>query len=186
MSEFEFIAVFVSFVMGLGVTQLLGGVGSIIHRRGLGEFDPIHGLWTANVFLILIINWWVTFQWSTVEVWNFELFLSLIVWALSLYLLTAILYPRHLADEGRYGEVFDVNRNWFFGVLMVSLLLDVVQTWLRGELFSPRAYLPFVTHYMVLAGIGLLVRSRRFHAVLAVWFLVTLVLWVFGARRLLA
>jgi len=62
MTEFEYLAVLVSLILGLGVTHLWAGVGQMIHRRGRTKLDPAHVLWTAATFWTLILNWWVFFQ----------------------------------------------------------------------------------------------------------------------------
>jgi len=50
MSEFEYLAVLVSLVLGLGITHLLTGVGRMIHRRDEFRVDAAHLLWTGAVF----------------------------------------------------------------------------------------------------------------------------------------
>lgn len=60
MTEFEYVAVLVSLILGLGITHLLAGVGRTIHRRGELRLDAVHTLWTATAFLVLVLNWWVS------------------------------------------------------------------------------------------------------------------------------
>jgi hypothetical protein len=64
MNEFEFLAVFISIVVGLGVTHILMGLARIIHARGQQPVSTLHMVWTINVLLILLLNWWVLFLWS--------------------------------------------------------------------------------------------------------------------------
>ena len=86
MSEFEFISVLISIVAGLAIAQLLRGVAQAVHERTQAAIDSVHMVWTAAVFLNLVLNWWVLFSWRDHGVWSFTLFLSLIVWAVALYL----------------------------------------------------------------------------------------------------
>ena len=64
MSEFEFLAVLISIVMGLGVTNLLAGVGRTIHRRKQVRPDAVHTLWTATAFLVLIRPYLLIYVWN--------------------------------------------------------------------------------------------------------------------------
>ena len=53
MSEFEFISVLISMVVGLGVTHVLRGFAQVVHERKQAPVDGIHMVWTAVVTLNL-------------------------------------------------------------------------------------------------------------------------------------
>lgn len=185
MNEFEFLAVFISIVVGLGVTHILYGLARIIHNRHNLKLDTLHFLWTLNVLLILLLNWWVLFLWVDYPEWSFDIYLLLIAWGIFLYMLAVLLYPPDIRGDESYGALFEKNRKWLFGVFIVFVLFDIAQTAVRGQLFTPRIYLPFVIHYAVLAAIGMLVASRRYQLFFAWYMLVTLLLWCLVVRRLL-
>lgn len=185
MSEFEFLIVFISVVIGLGVTHILHGVGRIIHNRDVVKVDTLHAVWTADVLLILVLNWWVSFSWGDYTAWSFDIYLVLIAWAISLYMLSVILYPPDIRGDESYAEVFARNRQWLLGAFIVMGLLDIAQTAWRGDLFNPPIYLPFVLHYLILAAIGIVVDSPRYQRFLAWWVLISLTVWSLVVRRLL-
>jgi hypothetical protein len=56
---------------------------------------------------------------------------------------------------------------------------------MRGKLFTPWYYLPFVMHYGVLAILAARIRSRLFQRLVAWWFLLSVVAWSMGVRRFL-
>jgi hypothetical protein len=55
-SPFEYLAVLVSLILGLGITHIITGVGHTIYRRGQVKTDLVHNLWTIATFLILVLN----------------------------------------------------------------------------------------------------------------------------------
>ena len=186
MSEFEFISVLISMVVGIGIAQLLGGVAQAVHERKQAPIDSVHMVWTASVFLNLVLNWWVLFSWRSHEVWSFTLFLSLIVWAVALYLTVVFLYPpRKPANEG-WATVYASNRQWFLGAFASFAAADIWVTALRGGLFDPPVYLPFVGHYFILWVVGIFVARPRYQRVLAWYTLLSLASWSFVARRFLS
>jgi hypothetical protein len=185
MTEFEYLAVLISIILGLGITHLLAGVGQTIHRRDECRLDAVHATWTAVTFSIIVLNWWVFFQSRTVSNWSFGVFLVVIVWAVQYYLMSVVLYPPDMAEGEGYGEVFERNRRWFLGLFCTSALTDIGLTALRGDLFDPPQYLPFASHFVVLGIVGLVVKSRRFHLFFAAYVLVVLLTWSLLARRLL-
>jgi hypothetical protein len=182
LSEFEFISVLISMVVGLGVTHVLRGFAQVIHERKQAPVDGIHMVWTAVVTLNLALNWWVLFDHA---VWSFTLFLSLVVWVVTLYLPVAFLYPpRKDASEG-WAAVFAGNRQWFLGAFASFAAADIWITALRGGLFDPPAYLPLVGHYFILWVVGIFVARPSFQRFLAWYSLLSLLLWSLVARRFL-
>ncbi|MFV1988845.1 MAG: hypothetical protein ACC682_16355, partial [Gemmatimonadota bacterium] len=172
MSEFEFVAVLISMVIGLGITHLLRGIAQAVHERQETPLDTVHMAWTANVFLQMVLNWWVMFSWHTYDTWSFATFLLLILWAVSLYLLVVFLYPpRKPASEG-WAALYDGNRQWFLSTFATFMVLDIWITGIRGGLFDPPTYLPFVGHYLILTVIGIVVRRRGYHTFLA-WYILS-------------
>lgn len=61
MSEFEYLAVFVSIIFGISVTHILSGVVRSFYRN---ERDETHFVLTAFFFLVLILNWWTGIAWK--------------------------------------------------------------------------------------------------------------------------
>ena len=185
MNEFEFLAVFISIVVGLGVTHILLGLARIIHARDRQPVSSLHMVWTINVLLILLLNWWVLFLWADFLAWSFDIYLLLIGWGISLYMMAVVIYPPDIQRGDSYDAIFEKNRKWLFGTFVTFVLLDIVQTAVRGQLFQPKIYLPFVLHYVLLAIIGIFASNRRYHAFFGWYMLVTLSLWSLVVRRFL-
>jgi len=178
MSEFEYVAVLLSIVFGLAITQLLSGAVRLFYED---RIDDVRLVWALVVALALITNWWSFFQWRDVEPWRFELYAFLMVWATSHYALAASLFPRDLAgrvEPEREGKVFLV-------VFLVLFGVDIFEASLRNALMSPWYFLPCMTSW-ALAVLAALVVRRRWVERLAAWFMLLSILffnWI--ARSLL-
>ncbi len=186
MSEFEFISVLISIVVGLGIAQLLSGLAQAVHERRQAPIDSVHMVWTAAVFLNLVLNWWVLFSWRGHEVWSFTLFLSLILWSVALYLPVVFLYPPHKSPNEGWAAVYTSNRQWFLGSFAAFAVADVWVTALRGGLFDPPFYIPFVGHYFILWTVGVFVASPRYQKFLGWYTLLSIAAWSLVVRRFLA
>jgi len=185
-SEFEFISVLISMIVSLGIAQLLRGVAQAVHERKQAPIDSVHLVWTAGVFLNLVLNWWVLFSWRDHEVWSFTLFLSLILWAVALYLPVVFLYPPQKPANESWAAVYASNRQWFLGAFALFAAADIWVTALRGGLFDPPVYLAFVGHYLILWVAGVFIASPRYHKFLAWYTLLSLATWSFVVRRFLS
>jgi hypothetical protein len=184
-SEFEFVAVLISIVIGLGIAHLLGGIAQAIHERNQVPMDSVHATWTVSVFLVMVLNWWVLFTWRTHATWTFDVFLLLISWAVALYLLVVFLYPPRKEAGEPWAAVYESNRRWFLSTYAAMTLLDISITAVRGDLFDPPAYLPLAGHYFVLTVIGVFVSRRGYQKFLAWYILSTGLLWSLVVRRFL-
>ena len=185
MSSFEFISILMSIVIGLGVTNLLAGVGRAFYRRKQTPMDEVHIVLTGATLLILALNWWVAFKWNTNVVWSFDKFLVLLVWTIALYLLTTFLYPPDLSEEEERRNRFEVNRSGYYSAFIGFCLMDILQTALRSGLFDPPWYLPFVGQYAIFAAAGLCVRRRGYDRFFAWYQLITVLVWSLVVRRYL-
>ena len=71
------------------------------------------------------------------------------------------------------------------GLFASTSLADIALTALRGDVFDPPIYLPFTLHFVALGLLGVFVKSRRFHLILASYVLGIGLTWSLIVRRFL-
>ena len=177
MSEFEYLAVFISIIFGISVTHILAGTIRSFYR---GERDETHFVLTGFFFLVLILNWWTGMAWRDQAVWSLDLFMVIIVWSVTHYIAAITLYPPMSAGVE---QPFEYRRNWFLWAFVAVASTDVLQTWARGDLFNPPIYLPFVLHYIVVSLVAIVINKSAFHRWMAWYLLVSTATWSFVVRR---
>ena len=182
MSDFEFLSVLVSIVIGLGLTHLLGGLGHAYHFRRSNNIDAVHVAWTIAVFFLLVLNWWVFLLWRGFNDWTFTVFFTIVMWAISMYILVVALYPPRLAESVDYREMFESNRTWFLSVFVIWLILDIIVTAMRDQSMPATFYMAYVGHYAVIGAAGILVKKRLYDLTAAWYVAITMALWSFGVR----
>lgn len=163
---FPHIRIVLGMVIGLGVTRLLSGLARIVQHPGQYRLYPVHLAWVASVLLMLVHFWWWEFGLFQIENWTFGKYLFIIFYAVTLFLLCALLFPDSMLDYTSYEDFFYSRRAWFFGLLAATYLLDVVDTLLKG----PAHFAHFGVEYLIrtpvfvaLCVIAVLLRDRRFH-----------------------
>lgn len=163
---FPHIRIVMGMVIGLGVTRLLSGVARIIQHPGQYRLYPVHLAWVGSVLLMLVHFWWWEFGLFAIESWTFGRYLFLIFYAITLFLLAALLFPDSMLDYTSYEDYFYSRRGWFFGVLGATYMLDVIDTLLKGSEHFARfgsEYLFRTPVFVALCVVAILVRDRRFH-----------------------
>lgn len=182
MTDFEFLSVLVSIVIGFGLTHLLGGLGRAFYFRHSNKMDAVHFAWTIAVFFILVLNWWVFLLWRNFDAWTFSSFFMVILWTTSMYVMALALYPPGRSKDIGYRTIFETNRTWFLSTVAIMCMLDIAVTFMREQGIPEPSYLAFVGHYGLIAAIGIVVRKRAYDLAAAWYLAITIALWSFEVR----
>ena len=124
MDEFGYLAVILSIILGLSVTQLLQGLSQVINARDrVRIYGPAIG-WALLLLIIDVQAWWAMFGYRNRHTWTFLQFAILLLETIFLYLLAALALPMAFL-----AEVVDLRANylrharWFFGSFIAVLLV---------------------------------------------------------------
>ncbi len=180
MSSFEFLSVFISVIVGLGMANMLTGSVRLLHCRKTIKFSAAHFAWTLFVFFMMIVYWWtVVFGWKDWQDWNVLLFVFLLFYGITLFLLSAILYPGDIPEDWDLHSHFVEIRRWFFTIEFLWILLELTDTYLKDHFddFSIPYFL-LIGSWTLLAIWGWITRSRPAHVFIANYHLFTLLLWI--------
>ncbi len=179
MSRFEFIFVLISIVAGLALTRLLSGLTQSLRPSDRGV-DIAHVLFSLAIITLLFSIWWNSFRWEGREVWTYLEYSLLCIYMSMFYATSAILHPRNSPGVPRFDEI----RTPFYVVLILYTLVEILVVYIRDNHYLPTDYWVLVIHIIVLAGIGISVRNRRFDQLFAGWFLFVNIAWQTFARML--
>ena len=182
MEIFEYVSVLTSIIIGLGLAHLLAGIARLIQHPGRPAIYWVHLVWVAYVFFFMSFWWWFEFKLVALDVWYFQNYLFLLIYAVSLYLVCALLFPSDLSEYDDYEDYFFSRKRWFFGLLIATYVLDFYDTWLKGaehfHSLGPQYVIQLVV-YIMLAITAILTSNRVFHSLLALAALGYNVYWAF-------
>ncbi len=195
MDQFEYVMVLVSIIVGLGITHILLGVGGIIDRlsrkEARFELSLAHASWLGFCFVWLVMFWWWEYRFSTrVADWTMGLYFFLICYAVTLFLLQAVLVPRTWDGVTSLKDFFLQRRAWFYSLLLFATTLDQFDSYLKGGfdylLQTGVLNLLFAATTVPICIIGIRTTSMRFHNSAASIFLGWQTLLGFGFLESLA
>ncbi len=133
------------------------------------------------MFLSVIYFWWWEFAFSTVGSWTFAAYAFFIAYAAIFFLLCALLFPDDMKDYDGFADYFMSRRKWFFGLLALSFLIDIVDTALKGWVHLANLGLEYplrIAAYVALCLIAMATAHRGFHAAFVCVALVYQLLWI--------
>lgn len=178
---FPHVRIVMGMVVGLGITRLLMGYAGLIQHPDRAKLSLVHLLWGLSILVELVLFWWWEFELYGVQHWNFGLFAFLIGYAVTLFLLAALLFPDKLDDYDGYEDFFLKRRHWFFAIFGLTFVLDIVDTLVKGEPYFDTlglGYLIQVPIGLALAAIAIWTPNRRYHLALALVHLAYQCLWI--------
>jgi surface polysaccharide O-acyltransferase-like enzyme len=179
MDQFSYLSVLISIILGLGITQLVTGLGRLIQvRHRVTLYTPSLG-WVALLLVVHVQTWWSMFGLRNQREWSFGQFFMVLLQPLVLSLLAALVLPDINADtHANLRENYFAQSRWFFSMmvvlLVVSLTKDVV---LSGSLPQPLnvgAHVVFIAVSVAAA----ITRREWYHRVLAPFALLLMVAYI--------
>lgn len=179
MTKFEFIAVLLSIIFGLGLTNLLSGMLQAFFKRQLTDTRLA---WSIVVGTILLLDWWMLFNWSDHSNWRFHEFLYLVAWSTVHYLMAVSLYPYKFLTE--YSE--ELQRKFLLVSVLSMIVLDVGEKIVLGNLFEPWYYLIMMLYMAVLAALPLAISKPSVMRACGWILAVSVLVWSVIVRSVLA
>ena len=129
MGAFEYLSVLISIILALGMTRVLAGVGEMLQARSRHRIYWVHLIWIVNLFLYLVIAWWIFYRWRDQKPWNFYLFLFVLISPTILYLASLLLFPRESDVDTAidYKAHYYANHRAFFILFALVLPADIIR-----------------------------------------------------------
>jgi len=177
MSAFEYLSVLISIILALGMTRVLAGVGEMLQARSRHRLYWVHLFWIGNLFLYLVVAWWIFYRWRNQQPWTFFLFVFVLISPTILYLASLLLFPRQtdLDESIDYKTHYYANHRAFFALFSLFTPVDVVDSLLKGlPHFLQLGPQYFVSSSLYFAGLvtAAITRNERYHQFFAIYFLI--------------
>ena len=182
MEELIHIKSIIAIIFGLSLTHLIKGSVSFIQHPGRKKFSILHFLWVFYIFILIIHFWWWEFNLKLIVQWNFGDYIFVIIYILLYYLLCAILYPDDLKGYDGYEDYFFSRKKWFFSVLAVCFLADIIDTTLKGSdyfLASVPEYYPRIIVHAALCLLAVFIKNKWFQYLLVIAFILYEISFIF-------
>jgi len=176
MNAFEYLSVLISIILALGMTRVLGGVGEMLQARSHRRIYWVHVIWIINLFLYLVVAWWIFYRWRDQQPWRFFLFVFVLISPTILYLAAILLFPREadvdLATD--YETHYYANHRAFFILFALFTPVDIADSLLKGvPHFFQLGTVYMISSVLYFAGMvtAAITRNERYHEFYAVFFL---------------
>ena len=176
MDPFSYLSVLISIVLALGMTRVLAGVGEMLQARARRRIYWVHAIWVVNLFVYLVVAWWIFYRWRNQQPWTFLLFVFVLTSPTLLYLASIVLFPPESAlDEFvDYKAHYYANHRAFFILFSCFTPVDFADSLLKGiPHFLELGPQYFLSNSVFFAGLvtAAITRNERYHQFYAIFFL---------------
>jgi hypothetical protein len=175
------VRIVIGIVLGLSISRLLTGLARFIQNPSRDRVYPVHLAWVFFLLISVVHFWWFEFQLYTIRVWTFQMYMFVISYAGLFFLTCTLLFPDHMDEYSGYRGYLMSRRKWFFGLLAVIFLVDVVDSYLKGvehlQSYGPEYPIRTVV-FVGICLVAMTTTNQRFHALYAAAALIYQLSWV--------
>jgi len=127
MTQFEFLTVALSFVLGLAVTVILTSLLTAFRARRKTRMSWLPFAWATYVLVIQFDVWWELYGLVSIERWSVVAFILLLLLALQLFAAGGLVLPRGSGDyPADLAEYFQEDGRWGVAVVGVFEVTAIV------------------------------------------------------------
>lgn len=164
MDQFSYLTVLISIILGLGITQLLGGLGRLLQARRRTRLYWPSIAWVGVLLVLHVQTWWAMFGLRALQSWDFLGFVLVLLQPIVLYLLAALVLPESSAETATdlRQHYYDHSR-WFFGLAVLLLVVSLLRDRVLAGHFPTGLNLLMHGLLFVGWGLGAILRRETYH-----------------------
>jgi hypothetical protein len=168
MSAFDYLAVLLSIVLGLGITQVLAGFAGMVRARARTRMYWPVPLQMLAVFLIQVQVWWALFGLRGMTHWTFAQFLIVLMQPVAVYMMAAFITPDFSGDGPiDLRAAYFREARWFFGALAATLIVSLAKSIVIDGALPNGTDMAGHIVYFAVAIAGMISRGDRVHKAIA-------------------
>lgn len=184
MSDFEFVSVVLAIVIGLGITRILSGLGSVLEHRATIRLDWISLTWAVTVLVWQVVFWVGTVNSARARpVFTVANVGLLLLAAVGLFFAATLVLPGQVGPGTDLRQHYGAVRKPLFLIILSLPILELSDSALNGFQHPlSREPVYFITQGAIIFGcvIAVVREDRGIQGRLAIGFLLGIVAWLFS------
>ncbi len=126
MELFDFLLVLDAIIIGLGVAEVLTGVGQLLRAKGATRVSGTHAVVVVLIFVALLQHWWDAWGLRGIERLTFPAMLLFVSGPVLLFLLGYLAFPATVAEWEDLEEYYYRYTRPIWGLATVYLLTTMI------------------------------------------------------------
>lgn len=148
MTASEHVLILLSLVISLAFAHILSGIARLI-QAGNVRWSWLHAVWVLFVLLLLVDFWISVWQLRLEENWNILMVLFWMTMAILNYLISALVVPDHVPDDGiDLRDFHETNRKRYLGlfgfIMLFALAANLMLEGFASANFIVLVFIAFV------------------------------------------
>lgn len=177
MEAFTHLSILLSIILGLGITELLGGFARMVERRRTTSVYGPALAWATLLLLAHVQTWWTIFGYRAVHRWTFLAFFVVLLQPIALYLLSVLSFPRSGSSLDLRANYYE-HRRWFFALIAALLVVSILKDLIVAGSLPSGPNLAFHALLFAIAAIGIATPNETAHRTVSYGALLLMVLYI--------
>lgn len=129
MDPFEYVVVLTSLIIGLGIAQILTGFADVLSNLKNTKIYLPHILFTVVIFLLLIQEWWINYQYATeIDSWTLKTVLAILAYPILLFVMARMIFPTGIrGNETDFKEYYFDQWRYIFTIGFAKVGVSIIQ-----------------------------------------------------------
>jgi len=126
-NAFEYVAMLVSIILGLGITHILSSLSDLLYNYKKVKFYWPHILWIVFIFFLIIQDWFITFLLKDKKIWLLPEVMFVLLYPVMLFVIARMLLPTNQKEEHNDMKIFYFNQyRVIFFIVAISIIISIV------------------------------------------------------------
>jgi len=177
MHAFDYLSIFVSIIIALGVSHLLLSFARLIYLRDKVTIFIPSLIWAFALLVLQIQIWWVSFYRRDIEHWSFFGFALYLLIPSIVSMLSYLVFPELKAGANLERDYYH-NKPFFFSLLGSVVVISLLEDLTRNGSVHIDANTYYRVVFFVIAICGIVFSRRWIQYVLAILFLSGLLCYI--------
>lgn len=177
MHAFDYLSIFVSIIIALGVSHLLLSFARLIYLRDKVDVFVPGLIWAFALLLLQIQIWWVSFYRRDIEHWSFFGFVLYLLIPSIVSMLSHLVFPELKAGANLEKDYYH-NKPFFFGLLASVVIISLLEDLTRSGSLHTDANMFYRVAFLVIAICGIVFSKKWMQYLLSILFLAGLLCYI--------
>lgn len=135
MDPFEYVVVLTSLIIGLGIAQILTGIADVLSNIKNTKIYLPHILFTIVIFLLLIQEWWINYQYATeIDGWTLKTVLAILAYPILLFVMARMIFPTGIRGNETDFRVYYYDQwRYLFTIGVAKVAVSIIQNMIISD-----------------------------------------------------
>jgi hypothetical protein len=168
-TQFDYLCVPLSIIIGLAMTQILKGFRGILLSRARVKLYWPSLVWALLLLAVCSQTWWAQYEMRKIPSWTFPGFSIVELQTVILYMLAAVVFPDFFDERGTDLRThYFTHARWFFSLFVALIVTSLLKDPVLGGHIGDPVNVAFHFFFIALSLVTIVFRREWVHKTMSI------------------